>query len=84
RTRGPVRSPIDKLIRGGLVVGSVTTSEYLLLYVFLPVMLSGGHRRLGIFIGWDRKIMRLCSNKFDLHSAVLRSLDESDQMLVTY
>jgi hypothetical protein len=34
RTRDPVRSPIDKLIRGGLVVGSVTTSESPLLYVF--------------------------------------------------
>ncbi|KAJ0135293.1 Uncharacterized protein HZ326_21664 [Fusarium oxysporum f. sp. albedinis] len=34
RTRDPVRSPIDKLIRGELVVGSVTTSESSLLYVF--------------------------------------------------
>ncbi|KAK2123769.1 hypothetical protein NOF04DRAFT_1017506 [Fusarium oxysporum II5] len=34
RTRDPVRSPIDKLVRGGLVVGSVTTSESPLLYVF--------------------------------------------------
>ena len=36
RTRDPVRSPIDKLVRGGLVVGSVTTSESPLLYVFCP------------------------------------------------
>jgi hypothetical protein len=34
RTRDPVRSPIDKPVRGGLVVGSVTTSESPLLYVF--------------------------------------------------
>ena len=30
----PVRSAVLKLEIGGLVVGSVTTSEYLLLYVF--------------------------------------------------
>ncbi|KAK1983732.1 hypothetical protein LZ30DRAFT_815916, partial [Colletotrichum cereale] len=34
RIRDPVRSPIDKPVRAGLVVGSVTTSEYLVLYVF--------------------------------------------------
>ena len=34
KTRDPVRSPIDKPVRGGLVVGSVTTSESPLLYVF--------------------------------------------------
>ncbi|KAK1637112.1 hypothetical protein BDP81DRAFT_218674 [Colletotrichum phormii] len=34
KTRDPVRSPIDKPMRAGLVVGSVTTSEYLVLYVF--------------------------------------------------
>ncbi|KAK1994415.1 hypothetical protein LX36DRAFT_208379, partial [Colletotrichum falcatum] len=34
RTRDPVRSPIDKPVRAGLVAGSVTTSEYLVLYVF--------------------------------------------------
>ncbi|KAH9235388.1 hypothetical protein K456DRAFT_1644197 [Colletotrichum gloeosporioides 23] len=28
KTRDPVRSPIDKPVRAGLVVGSVTTSEY--------------------------------------------------------
>ena len=32
--RDPVRSPIYKLQIGRLVVGWVTTSEYLLLYVF--------------------------------------------------
>ena len=32
-TRGLVRSPIDKPLRGRLVVGSVTTSEHRLLYV---------------------------------------------------
>ena len=35
RTRDPVRSPLVKPVIGGLVVGSVTTSEYPLLYVFL-------------------------------------------------
>jgi hypothetical protein len=34
RTRDPVRSPLDKLVRARLVVGSVTTSESLVLYVF--------------------------------------------------
>ncbi len=34
RIRDPVRSPIVKPVRAGLVVGSVTTSEYLVLYVF--------------------------------------------------
>ncbi|KAL2755892.1 hypothetical protein ACRALDRAFT_210953 [Sodiomyces alcalophilus JCM 7366] len=28
KARDPVRSPIDKPVRAGLVVGSVTTSEY--------------------------------------------------------
>ena len=35
KIRDPVRSPIVKLVRGGLVVGSVTTSESPLLYVSL-------------------------------------------------
>jgi len=35
RTGHPVRSAIHKLEIGRLVVGWVTTSEYLLLYVFL-------------------------------------------------
>ena len=35
RTRGPVCSPIDKLVSAELVVGSVTTSESSVLYVFL-------------------------------------------------
>ena len=35
RTRDPVRSPIDKPVRARLVVGSVTTSESLVLYVFM-------------------------------------------------
>ena len=34
KIRDPVRSPRVKPVRGGLVVGSVTTSEYPLLYVF--------------------------------------------------
>jgi hypothetical protein len=34
KMRDPVRSPISKLQIGRLVVGWVTTSEYLLLYVF--------------------------------------------------
>ena len=37
KTRDPVRSPIDKPVRARLVVGSVTTSESLVLYVFLRV-----------------------------------------------
>ena len=41
RTRDPVRSPIDKSVRARLVVGSVTTSESLVLYVFFaPYLLS--------------------------------------------
>jgi hypothetical protein len=42
RTGHPVRSAIHKLQIGGLVVGSVTTSEYPLLYVFafLPFLRS--------------------------------------------
>jgi hypothetical protein len=36
RTGHPVRSAIHKLQIGRLVVGWVTTSEYLLLYVFFP------------------------------------------------
>jgi hypothetical protein len=39
KIRDPVRSPIDKPVRGGLVVGSVTTSESPLLYVFLMISL---------------------------------------------
>lgn len=34
RIRDPVRSPLVKLVRGRLVVRSVTTGEYRLLYVF--------------------------------------------------
>ena len=34
-TQDPVRSPLDKPVRAKLVVGSVTTSESLVLYVFL-------------------------------------------------
>ena len=33
KARDPVRSPLVKHVIGGLVVGSVTTSEYPLLYV---------------------------------------------------
>jgi hypothetical protein len=36
KIRDPVRSPIVKSTIAGLVVGSVTTSEYLVLYVLLP------------------------------------------------
>ena len=35
RIRDPVRSPIDKPVRARLVVGWVTTSESLVLYVFV-------------------------------------------------
>ncbi len=34
KARDPVRSPLVKPVRAGLVVGSVTTSEYPVLYVF--------------------------------------------------
>ena len=34
KTRGPVRSPLAKPDTAGLVVGSVTISESLVLYVF--------------------------------------------------
>ena len=34
KTRDPVRSPIDKQVRARLVLGSVTTGESLVLYVF--------------------------------------------------
>ncbi len=34
---GSVRSPLVKPVRAGLVVGSVTTSEYLVLYVFFAL-----------------------------------------------
>ena len=33
KARDPVRSPLDKPLRAGLVVGSVTTSESPVLYV---------------------------------------------------
>jgi hypothetical protein len=39
KIRDPVRSPIVKPVRGGLVVGSVTTSESPLLYVFFEVFI---------------------------------------------
>ncbi|KAK0729497.1 hypothetical protein B0H67DRAFT_650685, partial [Lasiosphaeris hirsuta] len=37
RTRDPVRSPIDKPVTARLVVGSLTTSEPLVLYVLFGV-----------------------------------------------
>ena len=63
RTRDPVRSPIDKKVRARLVVGWVTTSESLVLYVFLflsLLLLSAGYIPLRIslsskgvrFPGW--------------------------------
>ena len=39
KARDPVRSPIDKLETARLVVGWVTTSESLVLYVFFPFSL---------------------------------------------
>ena len=39
----PVRSAIHKLEIGGLVVGSVTTSEYPLLYVFFLAFTASPH-----------------------------------------
>ena len=39
KPRDPVRSPLDKPLRGGLVVGSVTTSESPLLYVSFFLLL---------------------------------------------
>ncbi len=41
RTRDPVRSPISKLLIGGLVVRWVTTGEYTLLYVFAHFLVAG-------------------------------------------
>ena len=38
RIRDPVRSPIDKQMRARLVVGWVTTSESLVLYVFISFL----------------------------------------------
>ena len=38
RTRDPVRSPIDKPATARSVVGSVTTSESLVLYVFCYII----------------------------------------------
>ncbi len=46
KTGHPVRSAIHKLVIGRLVVGSVTTSESLLLYVF-AFFLTGGDGLLG-------------------------------------
>jgi hypothetical protein len=40
KARDPVRSPIVKQVRAGLVVRSVTTSEYPVLYVFCCALLS--------------------------------------------
>jgi hypothetical protein len=40
RIRDPVRSPLVKLKSAGLVVGSVTTSDSPVLYVFLPFFSS--------------------------------------------
>ncbi|KAK1991521.1 hypothetical protein LX36DRAFT_735285, partial [Colletotrichum falcatum] len=51
RTRDPVRSPIDKPVRAGLVVGSVTTSEYLVLYVLVLLFVS---RRVTLLRVWER------------------------------
>ena len=45
RIRDPVCSPIDKPVRARLVVGSVTTSESLVLYVFLPLFASSQARK---------------------------------------
>jgi hypothetical protein len=39
KTRDPVRSPIVKQVSAGLVVRSVTTSEYPVLYVFFVLFL---------------------------------------------
>ena len=54
--RDPVRSPLVKLVRAKSVVGSVTTSESLVLYVFFGIfwcVLMGG--------GGDLVELRLCS-----------------------
>ncbi|KAI8624344.1 hypothetical protein F5Y19DRAFT_319047 [Xylariaceae sp. FL1651] len=48
RTRGPVRSPIAKPDTARLVVGSVTTSESLVLYVFFFSSPSVGRRRANL------------------------------------
>ena len=45
KIRDPVRSPIDKPVSGRLVVGSVTTSEYRLLYVYFFLQLFWPRRQ---------------------------------------
>ena len=42
KTRDPVRSPIDKQVRARLVLGSVTTGESLVLYVFFLFFICNG------------------------------------------
>ena len=58
KTRDPVRSPIDKPVRARLVVGSVTTSESLVLYVsfFFLFLLFYNQSRLEVrrLLGWER------------------------------
>ena len=53
KARDPVRSPIDKLVTARLVVGWVTTSESLVLYVFssfffltIPLLFHSVHHQL--------------------------------------
>lgn len=46
KARDPVRSPLVKLVRARVVVGSVTTSECRVLYVFFAC-----HPLFGIFLG---------------------------------
>ncbi len=50
KTGHPVRSAIHKLLIGRLVVGSVTTSESLLLYVFLIFLIFLG----GVVVSSER------------------------------
>lgn len=54
RTRDPVRSPLDKLVRARLVVGSVTTSESLVLYAFFGwVFIASTTTPGGVELFWE-------------------------------
>jgi hypothetical protein len=69
KTRDPVRSPLDKLRSGRLVVGWVTTSEYRLLYVFFFFFCS---------ISWWIGQALLCQAKLLLTIHIGPELSERD------
>ena len=53
RTRDPVRSPLDKLVRAKLVLRSVTTGESLVLYVMLFLLLQIDYGYTSIYFSVD-------------------------------